>query len=555
MQWRNVGFGAGLLLAMAPALAAKEASFWVKCDGMPAPEPITTTLGRVVAVSATFGLLGAPERPDPVLREPGAAGVAACTAALSAPALTDDFWARRANLMQARAVHHLEAGDSDAALADLAGIDKMVGTRGSDIFYQRSLGVGNALLASIALAGKGDFDAATAAAARAAAIRPYAAIIQSSALKVMLIDRQAGNEELAVVNRLYLLAPDGEALRVDMLLRAQAWQAALDAAARLPAPSLAAPGLGISLGSWVGARVDSIERGSNIAYAHAMVGDGAGAWSLLTTQRAAAATLRSELAAQLKPPLYPDAEAQLNKVMVPVEAHLGAISAMIAAQLALAEGKPELAVTALNEPQKWPRSPAFATLVSAVHSAAPNAALPETDAAKPAMSSIIYAGLFSMLPPPENPSQLNGYTGQIGFGLKVNGFRTVKPKAPATHTTVEFVGANSTRGAVEEMMLLRAAELAQQAGKSAFIIVGRRDYSRWSQMTYRGSPVGNSNADGFKSEVDVEFVDPAALPLKLADAADRVIMASDVVTALWPVYQRDKPMPGTPAAASRAVNK
>jgi hypothetical protein len=55
-------------------------------------------------------------------------------------------------------------------------------------------------------------------------------------------------------------------------------------------------------------------------------------------------------------------------------------------------------------------------------------------------------------------------------------------------------------------------------------------------MTWRGSPVGERMPAGFKTAIDVEFVDPAELPPALSGSADRVIAVDAVRAALAPLY-------------------
>ena len=51
------------------------------------------------------------------------------------------------------------------------------------------------------------------------------------------------------------------------------------------------------------------------------------------------------------------------------------------------------------------------------------------------------------------------------------------------------------------MTLLRAAELAREAGKSHFHVVGRNDYQRYLTQTMNGVPM-NRTLTGYKTETD-----------------------------------------------------
>jgi hypothetical protein len=80
--------------------------------------------------------------------------------------------------------------------------------------------------------------------------------------------------------------------------------------------------------------------------------------------------------------------------------------------------------------------------------------------------------------------------------------------------------------------LLRAAELAKAAGKTHFVIVDRKDFSRYMQTTRSGVPI-SSVPTGFKTELIVRFVD---------DGGDvtRALNAVSVIDALGPLYYEEK---------------
>lgn len=79
------------------------------------------------------------------------------------------------------------------------------------------------------------------------------------------------------------------------------------------------------------------------------------------------------------------------------------------------------------------------------------------------------------------------------------------------------------------------AGMCGQAGKKGLIVVSRKDTSFHIDTTYYGNTV-RSDPDGYQTELDVVFVDPAALPPQYADAGWRVIDADAVYAALAPVY-------------------
>jgi len=88
---------------------------------------------------------------------------------------------------------------------------------------------------------------------------------------------------------------------------------------------------------------------------------------------------------------------------------------------------------------------------------------------------------------------------------------------------------------VEELALLRAAELARAAGKKGIVIITRKGTRYVTNMTAGGSPQ-SADPDGFYCELSVVFVDPGALPDAYKDNAWRVINADAVYDQLAPIY-------------------
>ncbi len=561
---------AWLALATAPA-TARETSDWVRCDGLAKPEPITTSLGRLVLVSSTFGLFGMPERDSPELRAKAAAGVAACTAVLDGGVLTDDYWVRRINLLRARAIHHLEAGDTDAMLADLAAIDAVAGPRASDIFYARSFGTASALLSGIGHAARSDGAAASAAALRATTLRPWSTSVQRLAAETLGFDKAVTPAELALADRLVQLDPGYRTRRAELRANAADWAGALADWDMVTPPADAPPPGALATGPLALGNGDLIVRLGNMAYAAAMTGDTARSTALLARMQGLVPPALDAPAAAPDPSSDRGAAnwaavRQSFERMARPRLVLAAdtATAMVTARLALLAGKPGDAAAALAAAPSLQTAPATLALIDAISAALPPAQRIGGDAVTlagrrgevaTALSKpprLKFDALFEILPQAEDAARLNGYSSQWGWGLKSTGFKQRTPKLPATHTTIEFVGDISSRGAVEEMTLLRAADAALAAGKPGLLIVARRDYQRYSQMTMNGRPIGERAPAGFKSEIDVEFVDPAALPPALAGQHDRIIAAAAIRDALAPLYVKDAP--ARSAASARAAS-
>ena len=99
-----------------------EGSEHVRCDGYPRKESPAEVTARILAITATAGIvggmIGAPETANVSRRLEGADGVDACVAALG----KEHDPQRRAELTFAMSVHHLEAKQDTAALDDATAI-------------------------------------------------------------------------------------------------------------------------------------------------------------------------------------------------------------------------------------------------------------------------------------------------------------------------------------------------------------------------------------------------------------------------------------------------
>ena len=132
-----------------------------------------------------------------------------CDAALADPRVVQPgYHLRRANLLRARAVHRLAAGQIEAALADLAAARAALPA--DDAWVQRSLGVGIDLVEAYALRARGDQAGSEALALRAWRTRPYNTGVTYAAL--VAVGSQASAETLnPLLRRLAQLSPHAAA--------------------------------------------------------------------------------------------------------------------------------------------------------------------------------------------------------------------------------------------------------------------------------------------------------------------------------------------------------
>ena len=118
----------------------------------------------------------------------------------------------------------------------------------------------------------------------------------------------------------------------------------------------------------------------------------------------------------------------------------------------------------------------------------------------------------------------------LGGIQRTDGFRST-PNTDGT-VKVEFIGNTPSAPLVQEMTLLRAAELTRAAGKPAFVIVDRTDYTRTLNTTRYGMTI-SSVPTGFKTEMVVRFVDAGI-------QSERALDATHVIDALGPYYYQAK---------------
>lgn len=145
-------------LPAAAQTSKEDGSRYVQCDGMPNNMTAGETAARLLGAVTLLALFApAPEAADPDKRKFGAEGVAVCTGLLEGDGREGNP-ERRLGLILARAVHHIEAKDYDAALSDvaLARSETMAAGLMADPYFARSRGRAFDRLESEILLRKGD---------------------------------------------------------------------------------------------------------------------------------------------------------------------------------------------------------------------------------------------------------------------------------------------------------------------------------------------------------------------------------------------------------------
>jgi hypothetical protein len=539
---------AGSLLIGAPGWAGSSANF-PQCDGYAAPtsytDGMTTVVHGLTGRPAFFPAMAIARQDLSASRE----GVAACDAALADERLPPQYWLRKVDLVRARAIHRLAAGDRAGAVDDLkraeaAAIDP------NDPYYRRSLGLGIDLVRAFALRLDGHRDQAIPLAMATWQKRPYDRHIGLAVLSVLDPDDNGGDVE-TVLRHLAALQPKA----IDRLF-VRAFEARRFDDAIAIYRQLAAP-LNVRSEGWSNRREDRLNDIGEAAFSAVYRADrhGCYAYALAATGKARAAggeiaaartAIVQELAdgAQAEPtsPGKPDKYATLRATSF-AEARRAA-TARIDDWAAAVERRSR---GAGNEgPPTGDASLAFLeTLRSTTHvTADPDfrdlVAMRSASESEMAGPNKALDTLFNNLPETETEQriakyrQAKNFIGQLAAGK--SGFKIVEHPDHG-FTTVQFIGEVSSASVVEELTLLAAADAALQSGRKGLVIVNRRDLQRMVATMAYYTPV-RIDPFGFQSAIDVVFVDPDNLPDQYKTAAWRVIDAAAVRAQIGQFYER-----------------
>lgn len=537
-----------------PALDPQQ--IFPRCDGYGAPNKA----GDGMTKQALSGWIFVPNpgygdttRKDTRL---GRSKVAYCDAALADPRLTPNHWMRKVSLLRARAMHRLSAGDDQGAIADLD-LAEAAAADPNDPYYRRSLKLGIDLIRAYAL--RSDPARAQALGAAAAEARPYS--------------RQA------LVSVSTALGPDADQTLTDSLLRdlarlspnltgtvfEEAFEHGRFEEAIALYPSLIAP---TDLGdepSYDFQRIALAQKNRKTAALFGAQATGEYAYALAATgkpteAKAALAKAQADLdlagqdpPAPPPPPPGKKAKPDLN-YMATLESSAairnegpGVLAPWVTLtnqRIRVAQGQAravddELAGRKLN--------PTYASIdliqtlaVAKSGSGGPTGALdPEVVALKKKLAALRrdsrqkeLADLFDSLPEAESLDRAPVF-GSRNVGI----FKPFQIETnPATGvTTIKCWDFDAPGGMVEEMVLLKAADMALAAGKPGFMIVGRGDWKHSTVVVTYGVS-GPPQPAGYETRLQVLFVDPAALPPGYEASAWRVMDAAKVKAGLLPLY-------------------
>lgn len=521
-----------------------------RCDGYAAPK------GKSDGIARETFLLGALSRSADIRRTDmwsvGELGLAACDRALADPRLIDDFWLRRANMLQAKALHLLAAGQPEQAMT-LAQDSDTLGSAHDDRYFVQSIGIGNQAVRIWALMAMTREAEARAAIARLRASRPWSQSVQNLASRLdTQLDGSFATQSKELRNDIPLFPEKAHGLFWMYFLNGDY----AEARAIAPAVSFDLPK---QRGGWTlrGADQDALNmiksRASfqgGWAYAEAVAGQ---------TDRA-----RSRLA---------DADAEVDEIMVPppprennrpprkkdVEDHARRLPHAHAAKDELARWqaaiafRPKLATLPAEQAQEeFARNrlmtlPILPDVLMSLpqHSAAEKAETEqllaklrgEIDAER--IRSLIFSvkELMDSLPRPETP-RVVPVLKPAGDGSFLNDSGLSRAREQDSDIwTIRYTHLLAPIAAVEELAMLGAAQTAQREGHDSLLLLNRVSIVRTTNVS--GLYVGNYEQNsGYEAQLRVRFVNAAALPEDLQGMAWRLIPAQRVIDDLSSRYRQ-----------------
>jgi tetratricopeptide (TPR) repeat protein len=514
---------------------------WPRCDGFSAP-------GKRHDGMTKYADLFVNATPSRVTPRFGRGGIAVCDAALADPRMLPEWSLRRANILQARALHKAAVRDFSGALADLASSDAAAGT---DRYTLRSMGATNNLIRSWLRMEAGEKEEAVAALRQAAAARPWEAGLHGMVLQLHLAASSDWETYRRDTRQLATLDPNR---LVGLYALAMTQGDFAEAAALYPQINLTVPRDrgGYRIDNTLLRRVQQMVVGADLrgGYAYALAASGKPAEAAAEVAQA-----RAEVERAVAPPKPIGRRTELTREQRGEHAafsmggevakkSLDRWDRLTRLKQTIGERKFEQAFVELQRAPIGADGPAL-DIVQSLIAIAPRPQ-PELEELSATMRSVIatqldgmrrirLTDLFEALPEPESARAVPPYDGASDGWLSFDseGYRLDPSQVKGAHT-IRFARSDGTMAMASEMVLLRAAELARKNGHRGFILAGRRMIRR--ELLAYGQAPGTGTPSGQEAELDVVFVDPARLPPEYANAGWRVLDAEKVWTELSPLY-------------------
>lgn len=548
-RFRNLALTALTLLAAVPAHANKgvvENGDFEKCDGYSAPNVKAMVDGLMTKNYQLFGSVKINSVRGSIVTGPESIEI--CDRALADPALIDAFWLRRANLLQAKAIHLLRATRVEEALSVLDQSDAAGRGRAPDVRFEASVGLANKLLRAVALYRLGHRDEARKMLATARATRPYA---PSIAELVRVIALALEPDQANMVRYSMEGVPQAPLLLVPLLQAAVLEGRYAEAERYGDQITFAIPR---GHGAWTVQSASMkwqhelirirAEVAGALAYAKYALGKRDEAVKIMTDARgdvvdAMEAPVTMPSNKQVAALVQADFDARVS-VGAQASRRLDDWQRAIELRQDLA-GKSAASVIALQKTGGITDDLPLPDLLSQLR--------PANDAERQWRETMIRdflarmatarrdafpddpASLIALLPPPEVATMLppiERREADTGYGV-----------APDPHNgliTVWYGGTMATRAMAEEAAMVSAARYVRRLGNDAFIIEGAQSLERKVQVMTDKRKYDFVRALGFETRLAIRPVDAGALPADVDAKSWRVIKVADVLAVLDAQY-------------------
>lgn len=541
-----------LALAGCVKTAPQQTTFWNKCDGYAAPEGAGKLAGRGLVTAATLGIVWAmPEEDKPWARLQGIGGIAACDEALSQEIL-DIFPVRKLNILRARAIHNLQVLKYEAAAADIAAMHALLPSLKGEQRDMHNATSAVQIVEAVYLMKTGDLDAGVATIRDLAADRPYSMSLlnnfvgflpkgwhknpENSSLLTMMArftDELVLARALASVSDLEVDASTVDDWKFVIRSRFSITGAQHNTKSGSGRLAVADPTLYLA-GAMTVARAGETELAREwLAVVSDVVADmGGGDIEHQTTKY----TTRS---------LAPHELMNVRRMLPHYETALTSYAHYHAWEYALARLPFE------NIEHKLPVNRLMLPLVELLQGTVPaeeRKGILKADIDHLEMTLGMVGGnpktsrgrpsdLFDTLSVWRPYEQSNSYSHSLSF-LKVDGFKDKKLKDGSWK--IQFVGSASSLIAVEEMSMLRAAQIAQKRKASHFLVDEQKNYRRTVTTYMNGTPISGAEPAGFKTELFIKLFTEAEVQAMGGAQRSRLFEAKTTFDELFKVYGGDK---------------
>ncbi|WP_077148290.1 hypothetical protein [Sphingopyxis sp. KK2] len=522
---------------------------FLNCDGYGPPK------GKSDGIARETFLFGAAARSADIRRNDiaifGERGLAACDRALADAQLIDAFWLRRANLLQAKAVHAIGANQPELALKLTAESDA-IGRAQRDPYFAQSIGLGNQGVRAYALIVLGRKDEALAAIEGLTKSRPLAQSTRALGMQLQLyLDPGFVTHADALKSAIPLSPERGRPLFWMHFLNGNYDEA------RVVAPTISFD-LPKQRGGWTlrGADSSAMEQiglrasvAGAWAYAESVAGNHARARALLDEAGAEIDEIMTPPPPREdgRPPKRQDVDDHARRLPFArkAKAELALWNAAIAfrpriATMPIAESEAEIAAKRL---QSLPIAPDILSLMrfdtpeqrkkneEILASIRSRLDVQRTDALKLSTDALMAA-----LPRPETAKVVPTLKpAGDGYFLSDSGLSRNR-EGKTDIWTIRYTHKVAPIAAVEELAMLGAAQTAQREGFDSMLLLSRISISRTTNVSsiYVRDYQLNS---GYEAQMRVRFVNAAALPADVADAGWRLVPAKQVIDELSDRYK------------------